>query len=133
MLAHEIADAMSPKPYLDQYGFSDLLRLSPTAVLRRLSFQKTKQNPRDSQKALELLKNRPTLPTWKRGTFSKATALAIQEFEALNQSTRSESGLTPVAATPVRARAGDGQQRPDRGIADGVKTQTRSFGAPGSL
>jgi hypothetical protein len=60
MLAHEIADAMSPKPYLDQYGFSDLLRLSATEVLRRLSFQENKtESAENSQKALELLKKSP--------------------------------------------------------------------------
>src|SRR6267378_2989368 len=63
----------------------------------------------------------------KRGTFSKATALAIQEFEALDQSTDRKSGFPRVATAPVRARAGDGQQRPDRGIADRVKTQARSL------
>src|SRR5258708_12372796 len=60
MLAHEIDDAMSPKPYLDQYGFSDLLRLSETEVLRRLSFQENKtESAENSQKALELLKKSP--------------------------------------------------------------------------
>jgi hypothetical protein len=60
MLAHEMADAMSPKPYLDQYGFSDLLRLSATEALRRLSFQENKtESAENSQKALELLKKSP--------------------------------------------------------------------------
>jgi hypothetical protein len=60
MLAHEMADAMSPKPYLDQYGFSDLLRLSATEALRRLSFQENKtESGENSQKALELLKKSP--------------------------------------------------------------------------
>ena len=60
MLAHEMADAMSPKPYPDQYGFSDLLRLSATEALRRLSFQENKtESAENSQKALELLKKSP--------------------------------------------------------------------------
>jgi hypothetical protein len=50
MLAHEMADAMSPKPYLDQYGFSDLLRLSATEALRRSRSRKTKRNPRRTAK-----------------------------------------------------------------------------------
>lgn len=60
MLAYEVADAMMPKPYQDQYGFSDLLRLSPTEVLRRLSFQENKtESAENSQKAMELLKKSP--------------------------------------------------------------------------
>jgi hypothetical protein len=60
MLAHEIADALLPRPYLDQYGFSDLLRMSATEVLRRLSFQENKTESAEiSQKALELLKKSP--------------------------------------------------------------------------
>jgi hypothetical protein len=60
MLAHEVADAMLPKPYQDQYGFSDLLRLSPTEVLRRLSFQEEKaEAAENSEKAVELLKKSP--------------------------------------------------------------------------
>jgi hypothetical protein len=30
LLAFEVADAMEPKPAQDQYGFSDILRLTPT-------------------------------------------------------------------------------------------------------
>jgi hypothetical protein len=60
MLAHEIADAMLPKPYQDQYGFSDLLRLSPTEVLKRLSFWEEKaEAAENSEKAMELLKKSP--------------------------------------------------------------------------
>ncbi len=60
MLAHGIADAMLPKPYEDQYGFSDLLRLTPTEVLRRLSFKEEKtETAENSDKAVELLKKSP--------------------------------------------------------------------------
>jgi hypothetical protein len=60
MLAHGIADAMLPKPLQDQYGFSDLLRLSPTEVLKRLSFEEGKmETAENSQKAMELLKKSP--------------------------------------------------------------------------
>ena len=60
MLAYELADAMVPKPYFDQYAFSDLLRLSPTEVLRHLSFQEEKEDAAGhSEKAIELLKKSP--------------------------------------------------------------------------
>jgi hypothetical protein len=60
MLAHGIADAMLPKPLQDQYGFSDLLRLSPTEVLKRLSFEEGKmETAENSEKAMELLKKSP--------------------------------------------------------------------------
>jgi hypothetical protein len=60
MLAHEMADAMLTKPYLDQYGFSDLLRLPPTEVLRRLSFQEEKTDTAaNGEKAMELLRKSP--------------------------------------------------------------------------
>jgi len=39
MLAHGMADAMLPKPYQDQYAFSDVMRLTATEVLKRLSFR----------------------------------------------------------------------------------------------
>jgi len=60
MLAHEMADAMLTKPYLDQYGFNDLLRLPPTEVLRRLSFREEKTDTAaNGEKAMELLKKSP--------------------------------------------------------------------------
>ena len=60
LLAHGMADAMLPKPHQDQYGFSDLLRLSPTEVLKRLSFEEEKtETAENSQKAMELLKKSP--------------------------------------------------------------------------
>jgi hypothetical protein len=60
MLAHEIADAMLPKPYQDQYGFNDLVRLPPTEVLRRLSFREEKTDTdANGAKAMELLKKSP--------------------------------------------------------------------------
>jgi hypothetical protein len=60
LLAHALADAMLAKPYQDQYGFTDLLRLSPTEVLKRLSFEQEKtETAENSQKAMELLKKSP--------------------------------------------------------------------------
>ena len=60
LLAHEIADAMVPKPYQDQYAFSDILRLTPTEILKRLSFENEKaETVANSEKAMELLKKSP--------------------------------------------------------------------------
>ena len=60
MLAHGMADAMLPKPYQDQYGFSDIRRYTATEVLKRLSFQEDKtEAAENSQKAIELLKKSP--------------------------------------------------------------------------
>lgn len=60
MLAHEMADAMLSKPYQDQYGFNDLLRLRPTEVLRRLSFREEKTDTAaNGAKAMEILKKSP--------------------------------------------------------------------------
>jgi hypothetical protein len=60
LVAHGMADAMLPKPNQDQYAFSDILRLSPTEVLRRLSFEEGKvESAENSQKAMELLKKSP--------------------------------------------------------------------------
>jgi len=60
MIAHGMADAMLPKPAQDQYAFSDILRLPPTEVLKRLSFKEGKtESVENSQKAMELLKKSP--------------------------------------------------------------------------
>jgi hypothetical protein len=60
LIAHGMADAMLPKPHQDQYGFSDILRLSPREVLKRLSFEEEKtEAAENSQKAMELLKKSP--------------------------------------------------------------------------
>ena len=60
LLAHEMADAMLPKPYQDQYGFSDISRLPAYEVLRRLSFREDKTEAvENSKKAVELLKKSP--------------------------------------------------------------------------
>ncbi len=60
LLSYEIADAMIPKSAQDQYGFSDILRLKPTEVLRHLSFgDKKLEALENSQKAMELLKKSP--------------------------------------------------------------------------
>lgn len=60
MLAQEVADAMVPKSYQDQYGFSDVSRLSSTEILKRLSFQnEKKESESNSIAAIELLKKSP--------------------------------------------------------------------------
>jgi hypothetical protein len=60
MLAQEVADAMVPKSYQDQYGFSDVSRLPPTKILKRLSFLNEKrETENNSVKAIELLKKSP--------------------------------------------------------------------------
>ena len=60
LIAHAMADAMLPKPNQDQYGFSDILRLSPAEVLRRLSFKEGKiEGVQNSEKAMEFLKKSP--------------------------------------------------------------------------
>lgn len=60
MLAQEIADALVPNPYTDQYGFSDLLRLTPTEAIRRLSFASGKEEVKNlDEKVIEILKASP--------------------------------------------------------------------------
>jgi len=60
LLAFEVADAMVPKPAQDQYGFSDILRLTPTEALKKLSFADSPEEAqKNSEKAMELLKKSP--------------------------------------------------------------------------
>ena len=60
LLARGIADTMVPKPYQDQYGFSDIMRFTATEVFRHLSFREEKTEAiASSVKALELLRNSP--------------------------------------------------------------------------
>ncbi|MGH9741230.1 MAG: hypothetical protein ACRD51_02635 [Candidatus Acidiferrum sp.] len=60
LLAYEVADAMVPKPAEDQYGFSDILRLKPTEVMKRLSFADNKTEAvQISEKAIEIFKKSP--------------------------------------------------------------------------
>src|SRR5216683_3715301 len=60
LIAHAMADAMLPKPNQDQYGFSDILRLSSTEVLKRLSFEEGRiESAQNDEKAIELLKKSP--------------------------------------------------------------------------
>ena len=60
LIAHGMADAILAKPYQDQYASSDILRLSPTEVLKRLSFEERKtEAAENSLKAMELLKKSP--------------------------------------------------------------------------
>ena len=60
LVAHGMADAILPKPNQDQYAFSDILRLTPTEVLKRLSFEEGKvEAAENSEKAMELLKKSP--------------------------------------------------------------------------
>lgn len=60
LLAFEIADGLVPKPKHDQYGFSDILRLTPTEALKKLSFVDTPDEARkNAERALEWLKKSP--------------------------------------------------------------------------
>ena len=60
LVAFELADAMVPKPAQDRYGFSDIMRLKPTQVLRKVSFvDKPDEASRNSERAMELLKKSP--------------------------------------------------------------------------
>jgi len=60
LLAHGMADAILPKPNQDQYAFSDILRLTSTEVLKRLSFEEGKvEAAENNEKAMELLKKSP--------------------------------------------------------------------------
>ena len=60
LVAHGMADAILPKPNQDQYAFSDILRLTPTEVLKRLSFEEGKMEAEENgAKAMELLKKSP--------------------------------------------------------------------------
>jgi hypothetical protein len=60
LIAQEMADALMPKAYQDQYGFSDVLRYSPTEILKHLSFKDDKtETVANSQKAMELLQKSP--------------------------------------------------------------------------
>jgi hypothetical protein len=60
MLAQEVADAMQPKSYQDQFGFSDVLRLSSTEILKRISFQnEKKETESNGLAAIELLRKSP--------------------------------------------------------------------------
>jgi hypothetical protein len=60
LLAFELADVMVPKPAQDQYGFSDILRLKPTQMLKKVSFvDKPDEATRNSERAVELLKKSP--------------------------------------------------------------------------
>jgi hypothetical protein len=60
LIAHGMADALLPKPYQDRYAFSDILRLSATEVLKRLSFEEgSTEVIQNSKKAMELLKKSP--------------------------------------------------------------------------
>ncbi len=60
LLAFEMADAMEPKPAQDQYGFSDILRLTPTEALKKLSFvDSPEEAQKNSEKAMVWLKKSP--------------------------------------------------------------------------
>jgi hypothetical protein len=85
LLAHGIADAMLPKPNQDQYAFSDILRLSPTEVLKRLSFEEGKMEAAEnSQKAMELLKKSPYASTLgNAGLFLKQLHSQAKELKQL--------------------------------------------------
>lgn len=86
MLAYGIADAMFPKPYLDQYAFSDIMRLTATEVLKQLDFENTKDEAAEiSRKALELLNKSPYASSLgKRRAFPRATSLTGKAVAAFD-------------------------------------------------
>jgi len=60
LLSEEVADALVPKQYQDQFAFSDELRISPTQIMKKLSFQDDKEETADNlQKAMQLINNSP--------------------------------------------------------------------------
>jgi hypothetical protein len=85
MLAHGMADAMLPRPNQDQYAFSDVMRLTATEVLKRLSFHEDKaEAAENSQKAMELLKKSPYAPTLqKAGLFLAQLHAQARELKHL--------------------------------------------------
>jgi hypothetical protein len=85
LIAHAMADAMLPKPNQDQYGFSDILRLSPTEVLRRLSFEQGKiESAQNNERAMELLKKSPyASKLGNAGLFLKQLRLQAHELKQL--------------------------------------------------
>jgi hypothetical protein len=85
LLAHEMADALQPKAYQDQYGFSDVLRYTPTEVLKHLSFQDEQAEAIDNNaRAMELLKKSPYAPDLnKAGLFLSQLQSQAQELKRL--------------------------------------------------
>src|SRR5260370_9424756 len=94
LIAHAMADAMLPKPYQDEYGFSDILRLSPTEVLRRLSFEEEKRDTiQNSEKAWELLQKSPYASNLgKAGLFLSQLQSKAQQLKQL---------ISPRLGSPV--------------------------------
>ncbi len=146
MLAQEVADAMVPKSYQDQYGFSDVPRLSPTKILKRLSFQnEKKETESNSLKAMEFLKKSPYAAALKNaGLFlaqlhSQAKALkqlisprlGNQVFLA-SQLLQAAPPLQPgnkdqIAALPMGARV---KLDPYTGSVSWMKTKPVSLNSP---
>jgi len=60
LLAEEMADAMVPKPYQDQFAFSDEVRISATQIMKKLSFQDDQEETAGNlEKAMQLIQNSP--------------------------------------------------------------------------
>lgn len=60
LLSEEIADAMVPKPYLDQFGFVNEVRFPTTEIMKRLSFEEEKRDrTQNRRRAVELIANSP--------------------------------------------------------------------------
>jgi hypothetical protein len=123
LLAHGMADAMLPKPNQDQYAFSDILRLSPTEVLKRLSFEEGKVEVAENDaKAIELLKKSPyAAKLGSAGLFLEQLHSQAKELKQLispqlgneilfaSQLLQSASALQPenkgqIAALPIGSR-----------------------------
>jgi len=94
LIAHAMADAMLPKPNQDQYAFSDILRLSPTEVLKQLSFEEGKtESVENSQKAIELL--------WKSPYASKLGNAGLFLKQLQSQSKELKQLITPQLGNEV--------------------------------
>jgi hypothetical protein len=60
ILAQGVADAMTPNPLIEQYGFSDFARVQPLEALRRYSFREKPEDVKTAnEKAVQLLLNSP--------------------------------------------------------------------------
>jgi len=129
MLAHGMADAMLPKPYQDQYGFSDTMRLTATEVLKRLSFQEEKNGSRGKQPEGYGTSQEISLriKTGQCGPVPRPTSRAIEPPAALNQSAAWESCIFQRPVDGGVARPSTRQQRADGCLASGFTTQERSL------
>jgi len=125
LLAFEIADAMVPKPDQDQYGFSDILRLTPTEALKKLSFVDKPEEAKKKQRCGNGIVKEITL--WKQARQRRPVPLAIaipkKRAKAINQCAPRESGVFHIATPAVRSRSRPRQSPTVGRVADGLAHQ----------